>query len=546
MQRKIVRIFLSMFLSAACLLPAFAADVTYTVTMPYYYRDGQQVPGTPNFVIHGINWAPFTSGTYTAFESSLYQTTDNFKCQNLPEGYYASKWEVRTSGGRSLFSTDQELATVQFPYSWYKQYGEKQLQLIVSIDQKQYTVSYDANGGAWNGSEPTPKTYKYNETGTALARTAAVRDGYDLTGWNTMPDGSGTSVAFGAVFTGKTFGITAKENDIVLYAQWKAKSYTATIAAGEGGSSSSTVGYSYSDSQQTKSIKLPTREGYSISGWTASGYEGGGSAPTISGNILTIPGKTSGCFTMTPTWKANVYSLRVEKGVGIDQIAVDYVRDGKACHDTTSYGTSYEVDYGTRWSAYAVAATGYATNATCAASGTMTTAGATFAPNATCRDFNLRLSLGEGIATVWYRVGVSSEWSGTTNNVVVPVAYGATWQAYAEAAEGYSYTATSRMNPASGTMTTGGASFEPVGTLNQYPLSMELGPGIVKIYCDYTNNNLYCHAEITSDKTVAVDFGTWWHARGVVADHGETNATCEAKLLSSSFGLPCFQSRVSA
>jgi len=134
MQRKLVRIFLSLFLSGACFLPAFADKwVTYVVTMPHYYQDGQQMVGTPNFVVNGkSDWAKFTSGTYEAFEAAQYPANDYFKCKGLAEGYYASKWEVLTSGGKSLFSSTDEMANVQFPYSWYKQHGDSQLRLIMA------------------------------------------------------------------------------------------------------------------------------------------------------------------------------------------------------------------------------------------------------------------------------------------------------------------------------------------------------------------------------------------------------------------------------
>lgn len=80
------------------------------------------------------------------------------------------------------------------------------------------TLSYDANGGVGSYSE------------TVAANSAAVvksameagisRANFEFLGWNTSPDGSGTSYAAGGSIT--------VSDDITLYAQWKDKQRTVT------------------------------------------------------------------------------------------------------------------------------------------------------------------------------------------------------------------------------------------------------------------------------------------------------------------------------
>ena len=81
-----------------------------------------------------------------------------------------------------------------------------------------HTVSYDANGGSGSIASFT-KFYSdageiaYYETlsdGSGFSKT-----GYRITGWNTMPDGSGTSYPLSGDYTDN--GTTA----VTLYAQWK-------------------------------------------------------------------------------------------------------------------------------------------------------------------------------------------------------------------------------------------------------------------------------------------------------------------------------------
>lgn len=84
--------------------------------------------------------------------------------------------------------------------------------------RSRHTVSYDANGGS--GSIASFTKF-YSATGeTAYYETLSDGSGfskanYRITGWNTMPDGSGTSYPLSGDYTAN--GTTA----VTLYAQWK-------------------------------------------------------------------------------------------------------------------------------------------------------------------------------------------------------------------------------------------------------------------------------------------------------------------------------------
>lgn len=77
-----------------------------------------------------------------------------------------------------------------------------------------YTVTFDPNGGTWDGADKTPRSVA-TEAGGRLAAASVpanpVLDGCTLTGWNTAADGSGTAVNP----SGRTFAA-----DATLYAQW--------------------------------------------------------------------------------------------------------------------------------------------------------------------------------------------------------------------------------------------------------------------------------------------------------------------------------------
>ena len=71
-----------------------------------------------------------------------------------------------------------------------------------------YTISYNANGGSGAPSNQA----KDGGVNLTLSSTVPTRSGYAFTGWNTKADGSGTSYASGATYTGNA--------DATLYAQW--------------------------------------------------------------------------------------------------------------------------------------------------------------------------------------------------------------------------------------------------------------------------------------------------------------------------------------
>ena len=73
-----------------------------------------------------------------------------------------------------------------------------------------YTVTYNANGGS-GAPAATTKSYGIDLT---LSTTYPTRSGYHFMGWNTAANGSGTSYAAGATYTG--------DANLTLYAQWEA------------------------------------------------------------------------------------------------------------------------------------------------------------------------------------------------------------------------------------------------------------------------------------------------------------------------------------
>lgn len=88
------------------------------------------------------------------------------------------------------------------------QYGTE-VSVSCSIAAKQSTVTFNEN---WAGGGPsTTQTETYGQAWVFPAD--PVRSGYAFTGWNTAPDGTGTTYASG--------DIVEIVSDLTLYAQWE-------------------------------------------------------------------------------------------------------------------------------------------------------------------------------------------------------------------------------------------------------------------------------------------------------------------------------------
>jgi len=83
----------------------------------------------------------------------------------------------------------------------------------LNLSSDNFVLRYEPNGGMGEAFTVIQEKKYHLRPNTANANVPFTRDGYTLTGWNTQPDGSGTSAGLGS-------RITVGEDGIVLYAQW--------------------------------------------------------------------------------------------------------------------------------------------------------------------------------------------------------------------------------------------------------------------------------------------------------------------------------------
>ena len=213
----------------------------------------------------------------------------------------------------------------------------------------EYTVTFDPNGGE---CDVTEKTVTYKEQYGELPK--PTREGYTFTKWhdgiNTTPDATtkvsiagdhtltarwkinqytitwkdddgteiksitqdyGTAIEApgnptreGYIFNGWSVVIpdTMPATDMTITAKWKAAEYTITYDLA-GGTNSEDAIYAYSVGETPFTLTVPTRKGYTFTGWTGSN----GNTPELN---VTVAQGTTGNLSYTANWQENTYVVQ--------------------------------------------------------------------------------------------------------------------------------------------------------------------------------------------------------------------------------------------
>ena len=142
---------------------------------------------------------------------------------------------------------------------------------------------------------------------------------------------------------------------------------------------------------------------------------------------------------------------------------------------------------------------------------------------ASANSYNLTLSKGTGVSTIYYRVNGATNYSSSTASKTVAVKYGTTYYYYGTASTGYSMSSCTSSSPCSGTMGAGAVTKSLTATANSYNLTLNKGTGVSTIY--YKVNGASSYTSSTSNKTLSVKYGTTYYYYGT-ASTGYTMNSC--------------------
>ncbi|MDE6024678.1 MAG: InlB B-repeat-containing protein [Lachnospiraceae bacterium] len=175
-----------------------------------------------------------------------------------------------------------------------------EVKLYAKWTANKYTIQFLPNGATKGTMKKISATYDVSKT---LSSNAFKRTGYTFAGWNTRSDGKGKNYKNKAAVKNLT---TSANGTVKLYATWKATKYTVKYYL-RGGKNNSKNPKSYYVTTATRTLKKPTRTGYTFVGWY--------SDAKYTKKVKSIKKGSTGNKKLYAKWRPNKYKI-VFKGNG--------------------------------------------------------------------------------------------------------------------------------------------------------------------------------------------------------------------------------------
>ncbi|MDR1428751.1 MAG: InlB B-repeat-containing protein [Spirochaetaceae bacterium] len=252
---------------------AVSADITvyaqWTAVLPGSY--------TVSFALNDGTAAVYATKTVTAPATAI-GTTD-FPGNPERAGYAFAGWNTAPSGSGTAFTAASAVSAAITVYAQW-----------TAVPPGSYAVIFTLND--LTATNHTVRTVTPPaETVAANFPASPERAGYNFTGWNTAPNGSGDSFTAASAVTG----------NITVYAQWTIVSYTITYNL-NGGTNNAANPPSYTIESPGITLAAPDRTGYGFGGW----YDNA----SFTGSALTeIPSGSTGKKTFYAQWTALTYTI---------------------------------------------------------------------------------------------------------------------------------------------------------------------------------------------------------------------------------------------
>ena len=287
---------------------SFSGKVTITISIPGYYIKVGSVPTmSDSYGSLTYEWTAQAGNTINIYAYKRYTITYAANSAVASSGAVNTTYKIY--GTAATVANNTMTATGYSPAGWVTTNGSikdtpdyangasysanANLALYANWGNRTYNMTFNANKPGsttptqYIGSDAGSTTASIVKTGwvtynAAVGKTAyATATGYTFLGYYTdqtngsqIFDGSGNIVSNVSGYTG-TSGTWTRADHTTLFAHWRANSYTVTANA-NGGTIPATTGWTGTGDTATKSVTfdgtygnlpVPTREGYTFSGW---------------------------------------------------------------------------------------------------------------------------------------------------------------------------------------------------------------------------------------------------------------------------------------
>ena len=210
-------------------------------------------------------------------------------------GYTFTGWNTQPDGGGTTYADGETVSNLTSE-------KEGSVTLYAKWRANNYTIQF--NGNTADGGNTPEQSMTYDQAADLTAN-GYTKTGYTFTGWNSQPDGGGTSYTDGQNISNLT---SVEGETVTLFAQWRANSYTIQFDGNTAdGGDTPDQGMTY-DQAASLTVNGYTKTGYTFTGWNTQ-YDGGGTAYTDSETVNNLASEEGGTVILFAQWRANHYTI---------------------------------------------------------------------------------------------------------------------------------------------------------------------------------------------------------------------------------------------
>ncbi|CAK7021313.1 MAG: hypothetical protein EUB_02143 [Eubacterium sp.] len=210
-------------------------------------------------------------------------------------GYTFTGWNTQSDGGGTAYTDGKNVKNMTPDEAGV-------VTLYAQWRANRYTIKFDGNTADGGGTPEQAMTY---DTAAHLTANGYTKTGYSFTGWNTQPDGGGTTYMDGQ----NVINLTVTEGEEVsLYAQWRANRYTIKFDGNTAdGGSTANQAMTY-DQEANLTANGYTKTGYTFTRWNTQ-PDGGGTAYNNEQSVVNLTPGEGDVVTLYAQWHAIDYKV---------------------------------------------------------------------------------------------------------------------------------------------------------------------------------------------------------------------------------------------
>ena len=240
---------------------------------------------------------------YAVWQKRTYPVTatvaDGYSVVGLNDSYKFGDVAIFTvTGGNVKVYADGELLTASETGKYSFIVDGATAVLVVAGDGSHFSVVYNANGGS--GAPVDANIYQANTSAT-VSSDSPLRPGYTFLGWTKKQTSSSAEFVGGET-------VTLADKDLVLYAVWKANTYTVKYNSMGGFGSMAADTFTFDEESVLKKNAF-TKEGHTFTGWALNAN--GNATYSDCETVLNLCSEDGGEITLYAVWKATVTKIEL-------------------------------------------------------------------------------------------------------------------------------------------------------------------------------------------------------------------------------------------